>query len=350
MSLVLMAALTFTLSFLMSLLLIWSMQWHHKWTGDQIVGPQKIHAGLISRSGGVAMFFATAIAVIVYFDSPIGFIIVVSILPVWIGGLGEDFTGKFSAIVRLLLSFLAGGVFSLLSRVTILSTELVIIDWVLQNYYFSLLATTLAIAGTCHAMNMLDGLNGLASGVSIISFGNIALLSSVLGNDEIFQLSLVFIMAIIGFWTLNFPKGLLFGGDAGAYFQGAAMSMMVIYFVSMNQVISPFFALSIVFIPLYELVRTMLRRSLSRAELMAPDNKHLHSLLYRYLCNRLQMNHITANPITTVIFLPIHFCLCLYAFFHYSETGMLLFGLILFVVIYELIIMFLKQQLSQPIK
>ena len=350
MSLALISILSFTLSFLMSLLLIWSMQWHHKWTGDQPTGPQKIHADMTSRSGGVAMFFATVIVVMINFDNTMGFIIIISILPVWIGGLGEDFTGKFPAIVRLLLSLLAGGGFALLSGVTILSTELGIIDWLLQNYYFALLATTLAIAGTCHAMNMLDGLNGLASGVSIISFGTIALLSSLLGNDEMFQLSLLFMMAIIGFWVLNFPKGLLFGGDAGAYFQGAAMSMMIIYFVEMNQVISPFFGLSIVFIPLYELFRTMLRRSLSGSELMAPDNKHLHSLLYRYLCNRLQMSQITANPITTAVFLPVHLCLCLYAFFHHSETSMLLFGLIVFVVTYELIFLFLKQQLSQFVK
>ena len=93
MSLALISILSFTLSFLMSLLLIWSMQWHHKWTGDQPTGPQKIHADMTSRSGGVAMFFATVIVVMINFDNTMGFIIIISILPVWIGGLGEDFTG-----------------------------------------------------------------------------------------------------------------------------------------------------------------------------------------------------------------------------------------------------------------
>ena len=112
----------------------------------------------------------------------------------------------------------------------------------------------------CHAINIIDGLNGLASGTCIIILTSIAILSGMSGDGDIKLVALLVLAPTLGFFLLNFPRGLIFLGDGGAYFLGMTVAFVAINLPTRNPEISSFASLLIVSYPIYETMRSYVRR------------------------------------------------------------------------------------------
>ena len=197
---------------------------------DKSDGPQKIHVEIGTRVGGMAIF--SSVVLIVIFDAALSSSLLLPILittfPVFALGLAEDLTGKVSAKVRLFGSFCAGLLFVGLFQSFVTSIQLPM-DLIFRMHWLSGVVITLfAISIFTNAMNIIDGMNGLSAGTSILILIGLLHLSEIIGDVMITSAVQAIIFSLLGFLTFNFPKGRLLLGDSGAYFLGTAITAICI--------------------------------------------------------------------------------------------------------------------------
>ena len=173
--------------------------------------------------------------------------------------------------------------------------------------------------------------------VGIITLLAIAYVAIVLIDPMITYLALVMVGAILGFFIWNYPRGLIFLGDGGAYLLGYWVSALSILLVCRHQQISPWFALLINGYPIFETLFTIYRRKVHQGKnLGSPDGIHFHSLIYR----RILMNHyrdqdiLSANA-RTAPYLWLLTCMCIVpAILWWQSTPILIGASILFMISY----------------
>ncbi len=152
------------------------------------------------------------------------------------------------------------------------------------------------IVGACNAVNLLDGLDGLASGVTAISCVGFLVVASFIalqlgdagGTDAKFShirlvMCLAIIGAIMGFLPYNFNPANIFMGDAGSLLLGylAATTMLLFAHVPSNSLILVTACLIIFALPITDTALAIFRRKLRGQPIFHPDNQHIHHLLRR---------------------------------------------------------------------
>ncbi|WP_236096393.1 MraY family glycosyltransferase, partial [Helicobacter sp. MIT 03-1616] len=121
-------------------------------------------------------------------------------------------------------------------------------------YIIGLFFTTFALVGVSNAMNIIDGFNGLASGICLLILCAIAYVAYDVQDMEIFYCSLALIGAVFGFFVCNFPFGYIFLGDGGAYFLGFIIGILLVLLTQRQDCISAFFGLSVMIYPVWEVL------------------------------------------------------------------------------------------------
>ncbi|MEN2995349.1 MAG: glycosyltransferase [Thermodesulfovibrio sp.] len=249
-------------------------------------GPQKFHTKPTPRIGGVAVFGGIAAGTIVFYLQDKDFkelfaIIFICSLPLFLGGLAEDLTKKISAKIRLLLCIVSALLVCFIADVRIVRFDL-LFDDLLKFLPVSLIITTLAIAGFSNAINIIDGFNGLASGVSIIILTGLAYVAFKVNDMFILFSCTVLIAAIAGFFVWNYPRGLIFLGDSGAYLIGFFIAVISVLLVKRNPQVSSWFPMLLVVYPVWETLFSIYRRKIKKGYSPSKaDRLHFHSLVYR---------------------------------------------------------------------
>ncbi|RDU65415.1 glycosyltransferase family 4 protein [Helicobacter sp. MIT 14-3879] len=246
---------------------------------DSISKPQKMHYGDIPRAGGVGIFIAIIIGLLLGIKYKyLGLLIPTTL--VFLSGILEDFHNSLSPKKRLLLQ-IAGA-----------SSAIILFDCVIIDigfnipYYAGIIFSIFCIVGIINAVNIIDGFNGLAGGYSILALISIAIVSYIVGNIEILYICIITIGSILGFMMLNFPNGKIFLGDGGAYLIGFLLSFLLIKLTqninASEYKVSAWFGLCIMIYPVFEVLFSMWRKKILRdMSAMEPDGIHFHMLLYK---------------------------------------------------------------------
>jgi UDP-N-acetylmuramyl pentapeptide phosphotransferase/UDP-N-acetylglucosamine-1-phosphate transferase len=151
-----------------------------------------------------------------------------SAIPAFAFGLLEDVTKRVGVKTRLVATLFSGLIFCMLTGYQITRVDIPGLDWVFSFWLLSLLFTAFAIAGIANAINIIDGVNGLASGTSIIILSGFAIVAQQTGDMVLVGICRVSIGALSGFFLVNFPMGRLFLGDAGAYTIGFILAAVAV--------------------------------------------------------------------------------------------------------------------------
>jgi UDP-N-acetylmuramyl pentapeptide phosphotransferase/UDP-N-acetylglucosamine-1-phosphate transferase len=151
----------------------------------------------------------------------------------------------------------------------------------LSHQGMSVLLTAFAIGGIANAINIIDGLNGLASAMKVIALTAVASIAYAEGDASLAFATLSIAAAVLGFFLVNWPMGKLFLGDGGSYFGGFALAWSCVLLVERNQAVAPFAALMVCIYPFIEVLFSIYRRKIKRLSPGQPDNQHLHTLIYR---------------------------------------------------------------------
>lgn len=285
----LLAALTG--SFLFTLLLVVSKRWHGAFSMDSATGIQKFHTKPTPRIGGLGLA-AGAYALWLYSSGPaqdlLG-LILLGAIPAFGAGLLEDITKTVSVKTRLLATALSGLVFCLLSAYWVNAVNIPGVDTLLALAPFGILFTAFAVSGVANSVNIIDGFNGLASGVVVLMLFTLATIAFRVGDPVVLHLALGGAAVVLGFMLLNYPKGLIFLGDAGAYSLGYYVAVLAVALAFRNPAtVSPWAMLLVCGYPIIETLFSIYRRTTRkrRRNPGTPDASHLHSLVYRRVVSR----------------------------------------------------------------
>lgn len=282
--------LAFSASLLLAVLITTTQSIHGRFTHDGHAGVQKLHRRPTPRVGGLTLAAGAAAGAFALQGeaAALAAAIFAASLPAFLSGLLEDVTKRVGAGFRLVATILAGAVFVWLSGYAITAVDLPGADWLLAIPAFAFLFTAIAIGGIANAINIIDGVNGLAAGTAVIALAGFALIAGWAGDGAILAVCLVSIASLLGFLALNFPGGRLFLGDAGAYGAGFVLAAIAVALPQRNAEISPLIGLLLLAYPVAETMISI-RRRIGRAGAHPgqPDRLHLHSLVYRSQARRL---------------------------------------------------------------
>lgn len=273
--------LTLLVSLGSCMLIVMTRQLHGRFTFDHVQGVQKFHAGAVPRVGGIGLYVGLLVAYWLAGEqaAPVLEPLLVAGLPALIAGLLEDTTRRVSVRARLGATLFSGMLICWMTGQALTRLDVPLLDTLLQVPLLAVLFTAFAMAGLANALNIIDGLNGLASGVLTICTATLGVLALQAGDTTLALTATLVAAATIGFWLVNFPFGKIFLGDGGAYFGGFALAWLAVQLPLRNPDISPWISLLVCAYPIVETVYSILRRLAGHHSPGEPDAAHLHSLL-----------------------------------------------------------------------
>lgn len=229
--------------------------------------------------GGVSIFFGFFIGSISFLDFSN------QILPLLLGGgvitavgLIDDYR-ELSPKTKLAIQCLGASI-PLICGIEMNSIALFDLNIVLGKWGIPL--TLLWIVGVTNALNLIDGLDGLATGGCIITSFFMAILSWVSGSLCAFIFSLTLMGACLSFLIYNSHPARLFLGDSGSYFIGFTLSVLTLGYHAqdLNRIEKlPFLSsLALLALPLSDTLWAIVRRTMKRENIFKPDKKHIHHL------------------------------------------------------------------------
>jgi UDP-GlcNAc:undecaprenyl-phosphate GlcNAc-1-phosphate transferase len=253
-------------------------------------GQRKVHSSEVSRLGGVAVW--GAVLYVVFLAALMGVI-----------------DGETFAQVRVSWSALAGGA-ALLATVGIVddvrglrartklcaqvaAASLVVAGGCVVREatnpftgsslplgWLGIPVTVLWVVGVTNALNLIDGLDGLAAGVGLIVSGTLCLISLSVGRADVAMLTGILAGGLVGFLYFNFNPATIFLGDCGSLVLGYALAVFSVESAHKGAtavlVLAPILALGV---PIMDTMLAVVRRVLVSSSIMAPDRHHIHHRL-----------------------------------------------------------------------
>jgi len=272
--------------FIVSIVLIWILQPVAKKIGlvDK-PGGRKKHLGRVPLIGGIAMM-GGLVATLLSLDEPIGMV-----SGLLMGGALLLAVGTIDDIVSLspFTRFLAQ-ITAALIMITMSSVYLQDFGYLLGNETFSLgvwaiPVTVFATVGVINAINMSDGMDGLAGGLVLVALFGLGFFNVTSGTGQHTYLFLALITVVTAFLIFNIrtawrSHAQIFMGNGGSMLLGFIIAWLLIYQTQGDQrAVSPVFALWILALPLLDTVCIMLRRIFKGRSPFAPDREHFHHIL-----------------------------------------------------------------------
>jgi UDP-N-acetylmuramyl pentapeptide phosphotransferase/UDP-N-acetylglucosamine-1-phosphate transferase len=280
-------------------LIVATQRWHGAASLDrELTGKQKFHAVPVPRIGGAGLVLGVCCAFVLRDAGRSGgtAALLWASMPVFAIGLAEDLTKSVSVRLRLGLTLASGVLAWWLLDAVLPRVDLPFVDALLASLPLALLVTVVAVAGVTNAINIIDGFNGLAASTVIAILAGTAFLGWRCGDALVLELALLGIGAALGFLLLNYPRGLLFMGDGGAYFLGFWCAESAVLLVCRNPSVSTWQVLALHAYPVTEVLYSIYRKKVLRGmSVTTPDRLHLHMLIYRR-CIRRRLPHDAARP------------------------------------------------------
>ncbi|MBE6960953.1 MAG: undecaprenyl/decaprenyl-phosphate alpha-N-acetylglucosaminyl 1-phosphate transferase [Ruminococcaceae bacterium] len=243
---------------------------------------RRMHKTPIPRLGGLAIFLGFMVSTLLFneIDVQMRGILLGSVIIVLLGVV-DDITPlpamlKFVVqIIAALIPISHGVVIKALSNPNIFSGNLY---WVLGG--LSIPITILWIVGITNAVNLIDGLDGLANGVSAICATTMLVIALLVADGHVATSMAALVGACVGFMPYNTNPAKMFMGDTGATFLGfilATMSIQGLFkFYALISFAVPFLILGL---PIFDTAFAMIRRIAKGQSPMKPDRSHVHHRL-----------------------------------------------------------------------
>lgn len=143
-----------------------------------------------------------------------------------------------------------------------------------------LLISCAFFVGMSSAVNLVDGHDGLAAGVSLISAGAFGVMALVMGSQVGLVISLALAGACLGFLLFNFPPGKIFMGDTGSMFLGITLAVIACSLTTTRPTVDVFIGVCFVLgVPILDVILAVVRRIVLRSPVFSADSLHMHHVL-----------------------------------------------------------------------
>lgn len=269
---------------------------------------QAMHNRPTARIGGVAIFGTLLIGILFSADpltGPFGRIILAA-SPLFVAGLLEDLGYQVSPRRRLIVAFIASIAAIILLGGWIPRADVPLLDTLMAHWFVGIIMTVLVTAGITNGFNLIDGVNGLASVAAISAALALAMIAAKVGYTPLSQFAILLAAGVLGFFLLNYPLGLIFLGDAGAYTLGFVLSWLGVAILLYAPDVTPWAILLTMFWPVADMLLAFYRRLRQKSEATAADRLHAHQVVMRALeiCVLGRNRRNIANPLTTLLLAP----------------------------------------------
>jgi UDP-GlcNAc:undecaprenyl-phosphate GlcNAc-1-phosphate transferase len=277
----------FTAFFVATVLLVIMTPFAHQLGLVDEPNGRKTHSGMVPLTGGVAIYGAVIIASFVtdvWFENGSLFFTAATFI-VLLGMLDDRF--DLSAKGRLLCQFGVAAIMALAAQNYITSLGDISgfgdFQFGLSGYFFTLIC----VVGVINAFNMIDGIDGLAGGMSLIVLLAVVFLLLASNNSQAIMAPMMVIAAIVPFLAFNlslrgFKGNKIFLGDSGSMFVGLTIVWLLVDFTQGSEAaMRPVAAMWIIGLPLMDMAAIMFRRARKGQSMLKPDRHHLHNIFMR---------------------------------------------------------------------
>ncbi|MBQ1523179.1 MAG: undecaprenyl/decaprenyl-phosphate alpha-N-acetylglucosaminyl 1-phosphate transferase [Erysipelotrichaceae bacterium] len=288
-----------------------------------------VHHGQIPRVGGIAIYIAFIVGVLLFIKDSItvrAFVIGGTII--FAEGLLDDIF-DVSPLFKIVFQFAAASVLVFMGNMNLRELRLPF-NLIFNVNILGYIITYLWIIGITNAVNLLDGLDGLAGGFCVITLITISLISTTYNMYNVYMISMVLAGSTMGFLFHNFHPASIFMGDCGAQFLGFMIAAISLYGYKSATFITLAIPIILLFVPIFDTFSAILRRKLNHQPISSPDKKHFHHILM----NNLSLGQ-TGATITIYIITAI-FGITAYIYINNTTLGLLI--LLLLVMIFEIFI------------
>jgi len=263
----------------------------HRRSWFDIPNERKIHTDPIPRLGGVGIFIgliggSVAVPLLLPLIAPSleaqrytpGFILVFLAFGVIHGmGLVDDFH-NLRAGLKFVLQLLAAAMVTaggfMIERVTLPGVGSVALG------IFAYPLTVLWIVAISNAINLVDGIDGLAAGIAAWTSLSLALMSILTGRHIPALVALSLLGAVMGFLAFNFPPARIFMGDSGSLLIGFVLAVIPLLgspgTTALDELAAP---ATLLMIPILDTILAIVRRLRRKLPIYAPDKEHIHHRL-----------------------------------------------------------------------
>ncbi|TGB02381.1 glycosyltransferase family 4 protein [Halobacillus salinus] len=238
---------------------------------------RKVHQIVMPRLGGLAIFLSFATGMLFFFpESELTWPILIGATIIVITGVLDDIM-ELSPKLKLLGQLVATGV--VVSGGVVVEFINLPFGGQIEFGILSIPITVLWIVGITNAINLIDGLDGLAAGVSSIALLTISGMAITMGNVFVVFAGFMMLGATVGFLVYNFYPAKIFMGDTGALFLGFMISVLSLLGFKNVTLFSFIIPVIILGVPISDTLFAIVRRVLQKKPLSAPDKSHLHHCL-----------------------------------------------------------------------
>jgi UDP-GlcNAc:undecaprenyl-phosphate GlcNAc-1-phosphate transferase len=241
---------------------------------------RKIHKKIIPRFGGMAIFIGAFLGAL-YLQprhEHLPEILLGAIVIIITGALDDRFSIR--PVVKLTGQLVAASF--LVSSGLIIERITLPMVGVIDLGFISVLITVLWVVGITNAINLIDGLDGLATGVTTIALTSLFVMAILDGQVVTAYLCIVLIGSNLGFLYHNFYPAKIYMGDTGSNFLGfmiAAISMLGLFKnIALLSFIIPVIILAV---PIFDTFLAIFRRAYHKTGIMQADNQHIHYQLIK---------------------------------------------------------------------
>lgn len=240
---------------------------------------RKMHTNPKPLLGGLAIYLSIFItysySINFVYDLKTGTILLMGFVLVLVG-LWDDYKDMkalyklfFQLAVALVTSYIIGGI----SKIEIYGAIVQFNEWQ------GILIETIWIVGLINAFNLIDGLDGLSSGMGIISLSSLVLVTLINKDTTSIALIIIVIAALLGFLYYNFYPSTIFLGDSGSMFLGYMVAVLSIDNYKTVTLTSMMLLLLIAFMPFLDVLLAIIRRKKNKQKAFEPDSLHFHHRL-----------------------------------------------------------------------
>ncbi len=242
---------------------------------------RRVHKKPIPLLGGVGIYFSTVICILIFVGLSreiIGLIIGSTII--LISGLIDD-KWDLSPKKKMLFQIVAAIVLIMTdTKIEFFTNPFNFGESVIFLKFLSVPVTIFWVVGITNTVNLIDGLDGLAAGVSMISSISLMFIAKKLGFEDVSLIAAIIAGSCLGFLPHNFNPATIFMGDAGALFLGFVLSYITIEGIMKSAAMLTIFVPVIILgVPVFDTTFAMIRRKLNGKSMVSADKGHLHHRL-----------------------------------------------------------------------
>ncbi len=254
------------------------------------------HTKITPRGAGIGFGFSFFISILIFEFSLFleYWIVFLAIFMVFLVGILDDHkdaSPRAKFYVIFLSTFLL-----FLDDISIYSLG-VFLGFDLKLSYLALPFTMFALAGFTNALNLIDGLDGLAGTISLVILSTFLYIGYINNDNLIVTLCLFSMTSVLAFLIFNWNPARIFMGDSGSLFLGFIISIVAVLSLKYIHPISVFYLTAL---PIIDTIVVMLRRIRKKISPFSPDKTHIHHILLGFFSKKVK---------TTVIFLILMQCL-----------------------------------------